>query len=1236
MLLLLAAGGLWWWTGSEGSLAWMLRQIARTQPLRAEGVRGSLRSGLHADRLQWQSGGLTIEALDVGMEWQPLDLITGALHLEQVHASAVQVQDRRPAAAPAAPPQSLELPLHAAVDALKVDRVEWARDTASFIVTDVAGRYSFNGSQHQIQVESLRWGAGSYRGRASVGARGALPVDATIEGRFQAPVPGSTAALALDFSATLQGALTDLQAKARLQVGAGSPAAGTRATATARVTGWAQQPLPQAQAQFQQLDAGALWPQAPHTSLAGEVSVQPTGTQTWSISADVANALPGPWDKGRLPVDKLNARGEWRASGTALVRSLQAQLGAGQLQAQGEWRGRDGWAVEGKLSRVDPAALYSAMATVPVSGSAQLHGNGSDISFDVALKAAGAPAPGRRRRGANNLSATVQALELREATARGRWRDGLLTLPAFDVRMADARTHGSLELRPTSRAGSGHVNLEAPGLQAAADGRLAETSGAGTFTLAAANLDEALRWAQRLPGAPALLQQAAASGSGNARVAWQGGWRDPALQARLTLPLLKLRSGASTGDAAIDQWTLRDASASVDGRLGDASVTAQGRAEQGQRRVGLELAGRGGRHSASPAVWQGRVDTLKLSASDPAFGGGTWSLALQRAFDLRWSPGSFDSGAGQATLAAPAQPKRAVGQPALLAWDPVRWRTGELRTAGRLTGLPMAWLELVGGPQLAGTALAGDMVFDAQWDASLGATPRLRASIARVRGDITVLAETAEGNSTRVNAGVREARLALESDGAALGLSLHWDTERGGMAAGQFATRLEPGGATGWRWEEDAPVSGVLRAQLPRIGVWSLLAPPGWRLRGSLAADVTLAGTRADPQFSGTVAADDLALRSVVDGVELQGGRLRARLQGRQLLVDEFLLRGAGGAQGGGTLVASGEGSWTQAGPQAQLTARITRLRASIRADRQLTVSGQLAARADSASSELTGTVTVDQARFVLPDENTPKLGDDVVVHGGAEPPTKAQAKAAEDVRPGARRVHLALDVNLGNDFQVQGKGIKTKLRGTLALAGESVTAPRVTGVIRTAGGEYQAYGQRLDIERGVLRFTGAADNPSLDILAVRPNLVQRVGVQITGTVLSPYVRLYSEPDMADADKLSWLVLGRAGANGGAEAALLQQAAIALLGSRSGRAGKAGIASSLGLDELSFRRDSPEGPAVTLGKRLGRNFYAAYERSLSGALGTLYVFYDLTRRVTVRAEAGTRTAVDLIFTFAFD
>jgi translocation and assembly module TamB len=75
---------------------------------------------------------------------------------------------------------------------------------------------------------------------------------------------------------------------------------------------------------------------------------------------------------------------------------------------------------------------------------------------------------------------------------------------------------------------------------------------------------------------------------------------------------------------------------------------------------------------------------------------------------------------------------------------------------------------------------------------------------------------------------------------------------------------------------------------------------------------------------------------------------------------------------------------------------------------------------------------------------------------------------------------------------------------------------------------------------------------------------------------------------------------------------------------------------------LSFRGASSNadgtasGGAITLGKRFSRNFYAAYERSISGALGTLFVFYDLSQRFTIRAQAGQQSAVDLIFTIPYD
>ncbi len=362
--------------------------------------------------------------------------------------------------------------------------------------------------------------------------------------------------------------------------------------------------------------------------------------------------------------------------------------------------------------------------------------------------------------------------------------------------------------------------------------------------------------------------------------------------------------------------------------------------------------------------------------------------------------------------------------------------------------------------------------------------------------------------------------------------------------------------------------------------------------------------------------------------------------------IDEFTRQGAGGIGAGGTLTAQGEAGWVDGRAQVKLNARLERLRASLRTDRQLTLSGEVQTSLVGRQATLGGKLVVAQARFLLPDEGTPQLGDDVLVRTacGAAAGQKAPAEtSAPTLATGAESgaLKLAAQLDLGPDFRVQGKGIDTRLRGTLALAGESLRNPRLNGAINTAGGQYRAYGQRLDVEQGMLRFTGPIDNPSLDILALRPNLTQRVGVQILGTALLPRVRLYAQPELPDAEKLSWLVVGRASASGGAEAALLQQAALALLGSKSGGL-SGGLAASLGLDELSFRGSSSNATggtsegAITLGKRFSRNFYAAYERSISGALGTLYVFYDLSQRFTVRAQAGQQSALDLIFTLPYD
>jgi translocation and assembly module TamB len=1250
-VLLLAFSAFWWWSGTEGSLAAALRWATRTQPVSAEGVSGSLRAGGQVQRLSLQQDGLQLVATGVVLAWDPLSLLKGSLKLDRLAATQVRIADQRAATPRAAgPPASLALPFRLTLDAFSVGQLLWTGPPA-LAASDITGRYEFDGSQHRLDLRGARVATGTYSGRVSLRATGELDLDAVLQGVLDTAVPGSNTRLPLSFKATAQGPLRELDARAELQLSTPAPrAAGTpQASATARIMPWATQPLPQADATFRSLDLASLWPAAPTTGLSGTMNVRPAAApaNAWQLQTDISNSLPGPWDQQRLPLDRLQAEGEWR-DGVAMLRSLQAKLGGGDITASGQWAepspsasATQDWQAQALLKNINPAALHTQFAALPVDGSAELSGNAGAINFDASLKASGAKVAAR-----SNSSSALGSLRLRDAAAKGRWSGGTLTLTALQVRSDDATLAGAIELQPAAQSGKGRLSLSAPGLEALVNGELRETRGGGELNLRGRDAGQALRWLQRLPGIPASVRTASASGRADLQLAWQGGWRDPALQAQLDIPSLDWTPAPSA-----QALKLRALQASLSGRLSQANLKMQGRVEQGQRRYTLQTTASGGRvgparASLAASGWQGVLQELNLSVEDPALGTGAWRLASRGAVPLKWTPtsrgGTVEAGAGEAVLSAPVRGADGAPSQAQLAWQPIKYGAGQLLTAGTLSGLPLAWIELFAGPQLAGAGLAGNMVFDGRWDAALGDTLRLKASLVRSSGDISVQGDAGQGRATRVAAGVRDARLTLDSNGDAVTMGLRWDSERAGTAEGQLTTRLVRSAATGWAWAADAPLNGQLRAQLPRIGVWSVLAPPGWRLRGSLAANVAISGRRSAPQLAGTLQADDLALRSVVDGIEFGNGRLRATLDGTRMAISEFLLQGAGDKGAGGVLRAQGEAGWVDGKPQVLLNAKLERLRASLRTDRQITLSGDIQAKLEGRAAAFSGALRVDQASILLPDEGTPQLGDDVIVRssGGAAAGKKAPAEASSADDKMGRALKLAVQLDLGDNFRIQGKGLDTRVRGTLALNAESIDAVRLTGTVATVGGQYRAYGQRLDVEQGLLRFTGAVDNPSLDILAIRPNLTQRVGVQITGTALLPRVRLYAQPELPDAEKLSWLVVGRASASGGAEAALLQQAAIALLGSKAGQS--RGLAASLRLDELSFRGSetladgSTSQGAVTLGKRFSRNFYAAYERSISGALGTLFVFYDLSQRFTVRAQAGEQSAVDLIFTLPFD
>ena len=1266
LLALTLAGGLWLWSGASTSLATSISQLARSLPtgqtLEARDVSGSLRGGGSIGWLRWQQGALSVELREVTLAWSLRPLLSGELRLGQLTAKSLAVDDRRPPSKPGAatPPADLSLPLKIDVP-FKIDAAEWVRSGSEPVrATGLSGHYIFDSELHILDAGQVAISSGKYQIKASIGAQAPMALHVEVDGTVQTTLPSSPQPLTVQAHATLTGPLAGpdatlvLQAELLPQVT--QPLAkdqrAMQGRMAARIQPWQVQPLAQLEAQWQALDVAALWPQAPKTHLAGTATITPNGAG-WLAGVQLTNTLSGPWNLQRLPLEQLNAKLEF-LDGQWALQSLQARGAGGRVDATGQFKAgapsqAAQWAGRATLAGVQVAALDSRLEAVTLDGLLTAKQTPTGIAFEAQLQPTQGTGAGKATLPIPGKS-TLQGLRIKTAQVQGLWSAPLLTLNQLQVQTDDAIAQGKLSFDTASQAAQGQLSLDLPGAKVLLAGNLASTRGEGELNAVVSDAALATRWAARLPGVPPAVGQTLLEGNAQLTGRWQGGWQQQGqglhIQATLKAPKLDWRE---RGQPAEKTLRLREAVAEVSGTLAALSLSTQGQLETGTQRLALQAQVRGGRQSEG--LWQAQLNAAQVTLQD-TLKPGTWRVNLGNSVGLSFK----QSGTGQ-TLETTAGSARLTGPApgtATVTWQPVRWsRQGigathrtDWRSQGRLADLPLAWLDLLGQTHMANLGLRGDLMFGGQWDASSMETLRVRATLERTGGDL--LLQTDASAAATLRAGVREARLVLTTDGDRLEASLRWDSERAGQIQADVNTRLQRLDG-GWTWPADAALAGTLKVQLPPVGVWSLLAPPGWRLRGTLDADAVLSGTRSAPQWRGNLAAQDLAMRSVVDGIDFSQGTLRASLQGQQLTIDQFTLQGAGGASGG-LLSATGSVEWLpSAGPLATAASRVRMdieatakaLRLSARADRRLVVSGTLSAKLHDAKLTIGGALKADSALFILPEDTAPRLGDDVLVRvpdkGQSSPATAAKARVTP-TKDTPTAPDAAITLDLGPDFLVRGRGLSTRLAGNLTLRSAGANpVPSLTGSLRTVRGTYKAYGQQLDIDRGVLRFFGPIDNPALDILAIRPNLQQRVGVQISGTALSPVVRLYADPDLPDAEKLAWLVVGRSGASGGAESALLQQAAMALLGGSGG--GLTGnLASAIGLDEISFSGGltGTAGASVTLGKRVSRDVYMAYERSLAGTLGTLYIFYDLSRRLTLRAQTGEQSAIDLIFTIRYD
>ncbi len=954
-----------------------------------------------------------------------------------------------------------------------------------------------------------------------------------------------------------------------------------------------------------------------------------------------------------------------QASGDAqhiLIRQARAQAGDARADLQVDARRSPaGWALQGQgqLARFDPRPWWrGGAASAWRRGPHRLDGS---MNFDLlwrGLPPAAGPAAASGPAAAPLLERWLAALDGR---AQAQITDSLLAgMPLAAL------------ARLSSAPGSAKFELQASLAGNTASAQLQRGAGAGSDrwqlqwqapTLAAlAPLGQLLAeqdptWATLWPKAGTLAGSVSA----------QGRW--PALQAQGELQAGGLQIGSLGLQAAQLSWT---AGASADAPL-SVRLQASGLSD-GDKRLDQLSAGLSGslrRHSLdllvdSPAqppawtedllgpagagtrlqlvgqgAWSSQIDAGRPGADSPARLPGTWRLQ-----DLRVQGGARDKqgGGSRAWLTAqgldlalqfddqgrPLSATLAPGQAQLLE-TALRWREAGwvAASAAQPAGFNLvADLERFSVSKVLARAQpqqgwGGDLTLAGRIEVRKQKNFDAELVLERLAGDLTLTDDLGDTQAL----GVSELRLALTAhDGL-------WQFAQGmaGRSLGEMAGAqvLRTDARLTWP-AADAPLQGVVEARVANLGIWGTWVPPGWRLSGSLHTSASFSGTRSAPEVRGEMVGAGLGLRNVLQGVHVYDGDLALTLSGDSARIERFRFKG-----GDGSLTLSGQAT-LGAKPGATLTLQAERFRLLGRIDRRLVASGQAELRLDAQQLRLDGDFNVDEGLIDLSQSDAPRLDGDVRVRRGtaASDAAAAETQRAPSLPAPLRQPQVKLRIGLGQQLKLRGHGVETGLRGELA-----VTSPdghlSLRGTVRTEGGSVAAYGQKLDIERGAVTFTGALDNPQIDLLAIRPNLDVRVGVQVSGAAQRPRIRLISEPELADYDKLSWLVLGRSPDGlGRTDTALLQRAALALL-SGEGRSPTDALLESVGLTDFSVRQsdgDTRE-TIISLGKQLSRRWYLGYERSVNATTGTWQLVYRIAQRFTLRAQSGTDNALDLIWSW---
>lgn len=428
---------------------------------------------------------------------------------------------------------------------------------------------------------------------------------------------------------------------------------------------------------------------------------------------------------------------------------------------------------------------------------------------------------------------------------------------------------------------------------------------------------------------------------------------------------------------------------------------------------------------------------------------------------------------------------------------------------------------------------------------------------------------------------------------------------------------------------EEKPIKGKVSLDGLDIGIAQAFLPDFEEVSGTLSVNGDLSGQLTDPRFDGTVTLSEPVARAEILPLPLTGGEIVTTIKGKRAVIGGELKSDEG------RITIDGAANWRQLSAwQAEIT--LTGEKLNVQSDplQESRIFHDISILAQPGSIRVNGDIDIPLAVIDVAElpQGASSVSSDVVIIEDIE------EEEAPIEPPGDTKLLVALNITLGEDVSLSAYGLNANLTGDMQVRLRSPNPPQLAGEISVVDGIYKQYGQNLQAD-GEILFVGPINQSRLAIDAIREiDGEDRIaGLRIQGTVATPEIELFTEPSDKPQDSiLSYIVLGRdINETSDQEANLLATAALALT-VKGGRNIAGGIADALGVEDFALEtRGRGDDTELVVSGRVSDRLLLRYGRSVFEPQSTLYLRYDLTKKLYLEAAQGAERAVDLFYSFSF-